>query len=103
MPNWEGSDRKARLPADWHIIRIRILERDSYACRHVRTDTGRRCGARANQVDHVHADDDHRDSNLQALCEYHHAKKSGREGGLASGAARREKKANSAKKHPGLL
>lgn len=103
MPNWEGSDRASRLPADWNARRVVVLQRDSYACQHVRSDTGRRCGARANEVDHIRNDDDHSYSNLRALCSYHHAQKSGREGGVASGAARRKKRDSRARPHPGLL
>lgn len=103
MPNWEGSDRLSRLPQDWPARRQVVLTRDGHVCQHVRTDTGRRCGARATDVDHIHADDDHSFANLQALCAHHHLKKSGREGGVASGAARRAKRDAKRKPHPGML
>lgn len=103
MPNWEGSDRRSRLPDDWPVIRARILARDGHACRHIRTDTFRRCGLRARDVDHIVNNDDHRDSNLQALCEHHHKQKSGREGGLASGVSRAAAKAKARPKHAGEL
>lgn len=99
---WEGSDRRSRLPRDWPLIRARVLARDAYMCQHTRTDTGRMCGAHATDVDHVHRGDDHRDTNLQALCDYHHRKKSGSEGGNASREARARRKKATAYVHPGL-
>jgi 5-methylcytosine-specific restriction protein A len=99
---WDGSDRRARLPSDWAARRARVLARDAYMCRHVRTDTGRACGARATDVDHVRHGDDHSESNLQALCDYHHRKKSGSEGGRASAEARAKRAKASAYVHPGL-
>jgi len=71
MPSqWAGSTRRARLPHDWPAIRARILERDGHSCMWV--DNGRRCGAPANQVDHVQRGDNHDDLNLRALCSWHH-------------------------------
>jgi 5-methylcytosine-specific restriction protein A len=99
---WQGSDRRARLPADWEATRQYVLRRDGFICQHVRTDTGRICAYRATDVDHIERGDDHRESNLQALCDYHHKKKSGREGGLASRDARAKRRAATASKHPGL-
>jgi 5-methylcytosine-specific restriction protein A len=87
---WEGSTRHDRLPPDWPAIRVRILARDGHRCQHHRVDLGRICG------------DDHSDGNLQALCPWHHRKKSGREGGLASGVARAAKRARETPAHPGL-
>jgi 5-methylcytosine-specific restriction protein A len=92
---WEGSTRHDRLPPDWPAIRVRILARDGHRCQHHRVDLGRICGERATDVDHS-------DGNLQALCPWHHRKKSGREGGLASGVARAAKRARETPAHPGL-
>lgn len=103
MPGWQGSDRRERLPADWHITQPRILERDRHQCRHVRSDTGRECGAHARQVDHRVPGDDHSDANLFAICDWHHAQKSGREGGTASGKARRAKRDEAKPQHPGVM
>lgn len=106
MPGWEGSTRRADLPADWHVTQPRILRRDGYQCQHIRQDTGRLCLRRARDVDHIIShvqgggDDD---NNLQALCGYHHDQKSGREGGIASGVSRRAKRQASKPLHPGLL
>jgi hypothetical protein len=38
----------------------------------------------ATDVDHIVAGDDHEPSNLQALCRFHHARKSAREGASAA-------------------
>jgi len=104
MPSgWKGSTRHSRLPSDWPITQPRILARDGYQCRVVRADTGALCLAAARQVDHITAGDDHRDSNLQAICDWHHGQKSGREGGLASGVVRRAKAAKKKPLHPGVL
>lgn len=106
MTGWKGSQRRAELPPDWHITQPRILRRDHHACQHVRADTGRKCGARARDVDHIvphHLGGGDEDANLQALCPHHHSKKSGQEGGIASGKARAKKAAGSKPLHPGLL
>jgi 5-methylcytosine-specific restriction endonuclease McrA len=98
---WQGSTRRDRLPKNWPAIRARILKRDGYACQH-QHDDGIRCGAPANQVDHIINGDDHSDSNLQALCEPHHKAKSAREGSRAAH-ARRIPRNRPPEKHPGLL
>ena len=108
MPTgWIGSNRRQLLPANWtNEIVPRILKRDHYRCQHIRYDTGEKCGRRASDVDHIirpadgGTDDD---SNLQALCTYHHAQKTGREGGVASGRSRRAKRDAAKPIHPGLL
>lgn len=68
---WEGSTRRARLPADWPRIRIRILERDPIC---------KICGRElSTDVDHVRAGDDHSDENLQGTCRRCHLTKTARE------------------------
>lgn len=104
MPNWEGSDRRERLPGNWYSeIRPAILARDGYRCRWVRVDTGTRCTQPASDVDHIRNGDNHAPENLRALCHWHHLKKSGSEGGQASAAARKRIRRNGGKQHPGLL
>lgn len=82
---WNTSQRRDELPPDWQLIRIRILRRDGYRCQ-ARDSRGIKCSHPANQVDHItpHSrggtDDD---SNLQALCRWHHAQKSSAEGRAA--------------------
>ncbi len=103
---WSTSRRKSQLPADWDtVIRPRILRRDAWRCQHVRFDTERKCGAYANQVDHVDQtrNYDHSDGNLQSLCEHHHKVKSSSEGGQAKAAAATRRKAATRRRHPGLL
>lgn len=99
---WSTSNRKSQLPHDWRKIAPRILQRDQRRCQHVRYDTGLKCGAYANQVDHKDQarNWDHSPQNLQSLCEYHHKVKSSSEGGQAAAARR---KAAKRRRHPGLL
>jgi 5-methylcytosine-specific restriction protein A len=99
---WEGSDRRSRLPGDWPARRAHVLARDGYMCQHVRLDTGRICALRATDVDHIRHGDDHSEANLQALCDWHHKKKSGSEGGKASAEARAKRAKANAYVHPGL-
>lgn len=99
---WSTSRRKQQLPADWPHRTRAVLARDKYRCQHIRYDTGRKCGAYANQCDHKNQARswDHSLENLQALCEYHHGVKSSSEGGRAASARR---KAARKRRHPGLL
>lgn len=99
MP-WDTSDRKARLPADWTIRRVRVLRRDGYKCQ-ARDSLGVMCGDPANQVDHIVPGDDHDDSNLQALCRWHHARKSSAEG-LAARKPRLTQR-RPPEPHPGMI
>jgi hypothetical protein len=107
MPNWEGSNRRHTLPADWSSTQQRILRRDSGRCQWVRGDTHWKCLKPARDVDHRVRPEDggtDDDSNLWALCQWHHRWKTGREGGIASAAARRAKRdAKPAPLHPGLV
>jgi 5-methylcytosine-specific restriction protein A len=96
---WSTSDRKGRLPADWQARRLRVLRRDAYRCRD--RSAGYPCGAPANQVDHVEHGDDHDESNLQALCRWHHARKSSAEGHAAQ--RPRERLTRAPEAHPGAL
>ncbi|ALJ22060.1 hypothetical protein AOA12_20060 [Microbacterium sp. No. 7] len=100
---WSTSRRKSQLPPDWDtVIRPAILKRDRHRCQHIRYDTGQKCGAYANQVDHVNQqrNHDHSPSNLQSLCEYHHRVKSSAEGGRA---AQKRRRTATKRRHPGLL
>lgn len=95
------SDRAQRLPSNWQALRLRVLRRDRYSCQARMQSTGSRCGERANQVDHIVPGDDHSLDNLQALCEWHHSRKSSAEGA----AARRPRPSRylPRESHPGLL
>lgn len=99
MPGqWADSTRRDQLPDDWPALRRAVLERDGYRCRW--DEDGPRCGHPANQVDHIEPGDDHRLTNLQALCQHHHGIKSSREGNAARWAVRRQRPAE---RHPGLI
>ncbi|GAB7187166.1 hypothetical protein ATKI12_6997 [Kitasatospora sp. Ki12] len=97
---WTTSDRRDRLPADWQRTRRRILCRDGGRCT-ATFSTGRRCSARATDVDHIIPGDDHTDDNLRALCGWCHAKKSAHEGGTAAG-QRAARQARPTAQHPAL-
>lgn len=100
MPGWRNSTRRQRLPKNWPAIRQRILDRDHHQCQWVRADTGHPCGLPANQVDHIIPDSQggsNADTNLQALCPWHHQRKSSSEGGRGNRQAGRKPK------HPGLI
>ncbi|MEV6526876.1 HNH endonuclease [Longispora sp. NPDC051575] len=98
---WAGSDRRQRLPRDWPARRARILARDGWRCTAV-TQFDERCDAAADEVDHIRPGDDHRDHNLAALCTWHHAKKSAREGALAAYLARPPRR-RPPERHPGEI
>ena len=102
MSGWykRPTDRKATLPADWEQRRATRLRRDRHRCQHIRYDTGKRCGDRANQVDHIGDRNDHSLENLQSLCEYHHMQKTGSQGGTAAARARAQRQKQ---KHPGIV
>ena len=94
------SDRAQRLPSDWQRRRLRILRRDRYSCQ-ARMSDGSKCLAPANQVDHKIPGDDHSEANLEALCTWHHARKSSAEGAAAR--RRRPSRYLPRESHPGLL
>jgi 5-methylcytosine-specific restriction endonuclease McrA len=94
---WEGSDRRARLPGDWALRRIRVLRRDAYRCQ-AKGATGRPCGAPANEVDHIVRGDNHAYENLQAICRECHKKKT-----QAEAQAARQSRYRKPESHPGLI
>lgn len=103
---WSTSDRRQRLPSDWPSIRKRIWRRDQGLCQvKLPGQRGRRCLQPASDVDHIEPGDDHRDENLQCICDWHHTKKSSSEGGLALQAKRRRARNQfrRTEEHPGLL
>jgi 5-methylcytosine-specific restriction protein A len=97
---WSGSDRASRLPGNWGTIRLRVLRRDGWRCKATLSD-GTRCPEPGTEVDHMQRGDDHSLANLQALCSWHHAKKSSAEGRAAQ--APRPSRYRKAEAHPGLL
>lgn len=98
---WSGSTRRTRLPADWNRRRERMLRRDGYRCTAL-DDYGIRCEEPATDVDHIEPGDNHDETNLAALCAWHHAKKSAREGGRAA-RTHRAPRQRPPEQHPGEL
>lgn len=94
------SDRQHRLPDDWPIRRVRVLRAAGYRCQ-ARDSQGRPCGRPANQVDHIRPSGSDDYSNLEALCRWHHDRKSSAEGTdarKAKGSYRRQ--AREPEQHP---
>lgn len=95
--SWAGSGRRRELPKDWELnFRLPVLSRDSWLCQ----INGPGCVRAATDVDHINRGNDHRRSNLQAVCRVCHAAKSSAEGV----ARRRQLKAlrkRPAERHPG--
>lgn len=96
--NVTTSKRKAELPPHWRQLRRLVLERDGNAC--TWTVGGQRCGAPANQVDHINDPNDHHPGNLRSLCEPHHARRTAAQGGRARAAAMSTKRPP--ERHAGL-
>lgn len=74
-----------------------MLARDSHRCQ-VLWD-GQPCGWRARDVDHIVNNDDDSPSNLQAICSWHHKRKTAQEGNAARWAQRETRTPEA---HPGL-
>lgn len=72
---WEASDRRDHLPTDWRERRAQVLARAGGRCEAVLHDTGTRCPSPATDCDHVQRGDNHALENLQALCSWHHKRK----------------------------
>ncbi len=107
MSQWANSKRREELPADWQRLRRRVLRRDGNRCTHLTYDK-KRCDEVATEVDHVvpHSlGGSDSESNLAAICTFHHQAKSSAEGGAAAQAIRKRnaKKFDRREKHPGEL
>src|SRR5690242_14013439 len=76
---WTTSNRRSRLPKDWPVRVRTVLGRDGHRCQ-VRLHDKVICGKPANEVDHIIPGDDHKLSNLRAICSFHHSRKSSAEG-----------------------
>lgn len=105
--NFEGSDRKARLPKNWVGLTVQVKARAQNRCQWLGPDLpkgdgsrGRRCWKRGTEVDHKRRGDDHRLANLWLLCKGHHRAKTTREGNEAQAKppATREQE-----QHPGRI
>jgi 5-methylcytosine-specific restriction endonuclease McrA len=98
---WETSTRRQRLPRNWKSLRTSVLIRDRRLCQVLSDDTGFICGQPATEVDHITAGDDHSLSNLQAICTWHHRRKSSAEGNAAK--VKWESRYRRPESHPGSL
>ncbi|GAB1641749.1 HNH endonuclease signature motif containing protein [Krasilnikovia sp. MM14-A1259] len=96
--SWETSDRRARLPRDWPVRRQRVLRAASYRCQ-IKAH-GIPCGEPAAEVDHIERGDDHSYENLQAICRWHHARKTAAE--AAAARKPRPTQRREPERHPGL-
>lgn len=94
---WEGSNRRAELPADWPARREACKQRAGGRCEWVRS-SGRRCTSPGTDADHRTSRDNHDD--LQWLCRFHHNMKTQAEAQAAK-AAKRAKLRDEPEPHPG--
>ena len=99
---FEGSDRRERLPSNWIGLVSAIRKRSGGRCevKEPIKDGGflQRCWRPMHAADHIVAGDDHSMKNLQAICRYHHGKKTAQEGVAAR---KRPSAAREAERHPG--
>jgi 5-methylcytosine-specific restriction endonuclease McrA len=109
---WESSNRRQELPKNWATLRAKVLKRDGHQCTERDPNTGLRCTEHATDVDHISPGNDHSMTNLRALCQWHHRRKSGIEGGQARQRQLAEQRAQNRRrtarfdrreKHPGEL
>ena len=94
--SWSTSDRRARLPQNWAVLRSSILRRDNYRCR----INARGCSGIATEVDHIARGDNHSPENLRAACSSCHKKKTLAEAQEAS-KRKREARFRPKERHPG--
>lgn len=95
--------RSAPMPKGWRRTRLRVLRRDGYACQWD-MDTGGKCGEPANEVDHivpVTLGGSEGLANLQALCAWHHTRKSRGEAAFVSHA--KPPRVRPQEEHPGYV
>lgn len=71
---WQGSPRRAELPPDWASIRRVVIERAGGRCEATMRD-GTRCRDKATDADHKIRGGPDDPTNLQALCAWHHKRK----------------------------
>ena len=88
MPGWAGSDRKARLPANWIAIRAEVFRQKGTRC--VRMIGPTQCPNEATDIDHIVPSGPATVENLQPLCRRCHRRKSSSEGWEALRRKRRQ-------------
>jgi len=96
---WNTSTRKQRLPSNWAALRAIVMKNAQYICQATMKD-GSRCTDKGTDVDHIEPGDNHDLANLQLLCQWHHNKKSSREGNTARV---RHTEKRPPESHPGIL
>ena len=110
MP-WETS-RRRKDPPYWPKLRAEILTRANNMCEHTQVEQSPqgtrtvRCTYPAKDVDHiVNLANGGTDAptNLQALCEWHHKRKTSQEATEARAKAPRLTERRPKPKHPGLI
>jgi hypothetical protein len=99
MPWKPISDRSMNLPADWETRRRRCLADAGGRCQAFDPATRKRCANEATQADHKGDPMDHGD--LQALCWYHHDRKTNAES-VAARARQQAKLRHPMDVHPAL-
>jgi 5-methylcytosine-specific restriction protein A len=92
---WSTSDRRSRLPKDWHRRRAIAQREAGGQCQWVAD--GRRCPALGTDCDHIDRFGSDEPSNLQWLCRHHHNVKTG-----AESVAARKPRRRPTERHPGL-
>lgn len=97
--------RKSRLPDNWQELRKAVIARSGGRCELLKKD-GRRCWDKGVDVDHIIPNDDDSMANLQHVCAWHHARKTGREGREARSVSEepwRKLLRREPEKHPGSI
>lgn len=105
MPGWKRSSTYRPLPRDWARTVERIMRRDGRSCRWIRRDTQRPCGLPASSVDHIVPRFEggiDADSNLQALCKFHHDRKTAEEAARAASRRREARRRRDLTRHVGI-
>jgi 5-methylcytosine-specific restriction enzyme A len=93
---WSSSDRRAHLPRNWQVLRLRVFDRDGYLCQ----IAGPTCTGLATEVDHINGRDNHGMGNLQAVCHRCHTAKTASESATAAAEVRQRGK-RPTEPHPG--
>ncbi|WP_425565772.1 HNH endonuclease signature motif containing protein [Pseudonocardia ailaonensis] len=95
---WSTSDRKDRLPSDWHAIRAECFRLNGRRCLLALPGV---CTERATQVDHIRPRPDHSQDNLRPVCPECHGRKSSGEG-ISKRTTMRARRHRPAGRHPGF-
>lgn len=94
---WETSDRRSRLPKDWHRRRAIAKREAGGQCQQI--TNGIRCPAPGTDCDHIDRLSGDEQWNLQWLCLPHHKAKTQAE---ARAARRAKPRGRPTETHPGM-